>query len=294
MNHFLQYCAVWLLSLFARALPVETAAWVTRRVGDLTYLILAKRRAIAIENVTKAFGDSIPEKRKRRIVRSAFQSASLSLMELFTVEKIKKDAGRRFKIFGNDALEDAFSKNKGVILVISHLGSWEYLSFLPYFTKRPWSVVVKNIKNPYLDKAIDSMRRVMTVNPISKDSSVRAIFQELKAGHGVAILIDQWAGDEGLWIDFFNTGTSTTSIPARLAEKTGCALVPAYCLRKEAGHYEIHLEKPAEWDATRPDWEGHITTRLNEILEEQIRQYPEQWLWGHRRWKDKPDDLRSA
>jgi KDO2-lipid IV(A) lauroyltransferase len=131
------------------------------------------------------------------------------------------------------------------------------------------------------------MRRVMTVVPVGKDNSIRTILQELKRGHGVAILIDQWAGDEGLWIDFFNVGTSTTSIPARLAERTDCALVPAYCLRKEPGYYEIHLEEPIEWDTSRTDWENHITVKLNEALEKQIREHPEQWLWGHRRWKEK-------
>lgn len=287
MNHALQYCAVYLLALLAKALPIEASAWITRRIGDLTYLILKKRRKIAIENVTRAFGNSIPEKRKEQIVRSAFQSAALSLMELFIVEKIKREAEKRFKLFGNEFLEEAFSKNKGVVLVISHLGSWEYLSFLPYFTKRSWSVVVKSIKNPFIDKVIDTMRRVMTVVPVEKESSVRAILQELKKGHGVAILIDQWAGDQGLWIDFFDVGTSTTSIPARLAEKTDCALVPAYCLRKEPGHYEIHIEKPVEWNVAEAHWENNITKGLNEALEKQIRQYPEQWLWGHRRWKEK-------
>jgi len=185
-------------------------------------------------------------------------------------------------------------KHNGVVLVISHLGSWEYLSFLPYFTKRSWSVVVKDIKNPYIDKAIDAMRRVMTVIPIPKNSSIRTVLKELKSDHGVAILIDQWAGDEGLWIDFFDTETSTTSIPARLAEKTGCALVPAYCLRSSSGYYEIHIEKPIEADMNQPDWENLVTKKLNESLEKQILAYPEQWLWGHRRWKDKPDTMRAV
>jgi KDO2-lipid IV(A) lauroyltransferase len=255
---------------------------------------LGKRRKIALENIATALGASLPERRKKEIARSAFQSAALSMMELFTVEKIKKEAATRFKLFGNEFLEEAFSKEHGVVLVISHLGSWEYLSFLPYFTKRPWSVVVKNIKNPYLNKAIDAMRRVMTVNPISKDSSVRTIFQELKAGHGVAILVDQWAGNEGLWVDFFDTKTSTTSIPARLSEKTGCSLVSAYCLRKAPGHYEIYIEKPIPHDMEQPGWENTVTKDLNQVLERQILAHPEQWLWGHRRWKNKPDNLRTA
>ena len=137
------------------------------------------------------------------------------------------------------------------------------------------------------------MRRVMTVKPISKDSSVKAILQELKAGHGVAILVDQWAGKEGRWIDFFDAKTSTTSIPARLSEKTGCALVPAYCLRTSPGHYEIHIEKPVVHLMDQPGWENAVTKDLNEVLERQILEHPEQWLWGHRRWKDKPHNLRA-
>jgi KDO2-lipid IV(A) lauroyltransferase len=293
-SYWLQYLAVRFLALLATALPVEVSHKIACGFGTLSYWILGKRRKVALKNIATALGDSLPEQRKKGIARSAFQSAALSMMELFTVEKIKKEAATRFKLFGNEFLEEAFLKEHGVVLVISHLGSWEYLSFLPYFTKRPWSVVVKNIKNPYLDKAIDAMRRVMTVNPISKDSSVRTIFQELKAGHGIAILVDQWAGNDGLWIDFFGIKTSTTSIPARLSEKTGCALVSAYCLRKAPGHYEIHIEKPMLHDTTQPGWENKVTKDLNQVLERQILAHPEQWLWGHRRWKNQPAHLRTA
>jgi Kdo2-lipid IVA lauroyltransferase/acyltransferase len=293
-NYWLQYLVVRFLALLSTLLPVEVSHRVACGFGTLTYWILSKRRRIALENIASALGNSLPDARKKEIARSAFQSAALSMMELFTVEKIKKEATTRFKLIGNEFLEEAFLKDQGVVLVISHLGSWEYLSFLPYFTKRPWSVVVKNIKNPYLDKAIESMRRVMTVNPISKDNSVRPIFQELKAGHGVAILVDQWAGNDGIWIDFFDTKTSTTSIPARLSEKTGCALISAYCLRTSPGHYEIHIEKPILHNLDQPGWEGIITKDLNETLERQILGHPEQWLWGHRRWKNKPAQIRAT
>jgi len=293
-NYWLQYLVVRFLALLTMALPVEVSHRIACGFGTLTYWILGTRRKIALENITTAFGDSLPTRRKKEIARSAFQSAALSMMELFTVEKIKKEASTRFELFGNEFLEEAFLKEQGVVLVISHLGSWEYLSFLPYFTNRPWSVVVKDIKNPYLDRAIDSMRRIMTVNPISKDSSVKAVLQELKDGHGVAILVDQWAGKEGRWIDFFDVKTSTTSIPARLSEKTGCALVSAYCLRKSPGHYEIHIEKPIVHDMGQPNWENTVTKDLNEVLEHQILEHPEQWLWGHRRWKDRPHNLRMV
>jgi len=293
-SHHFQFGIVRLLAALATALPTVWAHHLCCWFGDLSFLVLAKRRKIALENITRAFHDSIPEERKREIARAAFRSAALSMMELFTVEKTFKEAAARFKLFGNEYLEEAFGRGKGVVLVIAHLGSWEYLSFLPYFTKRRWSVIVKDIKNRVMNNAVNEMRRVMTVHPVSKDNSVRTILKELKHGNGMAILIDQWSGAEGLWTDFFGEKTSTTSIPARLAEKTGCALVPACCLRAKPGHYEIHIEEPIAYDLTDPDWERTITQALNDSLERQILKNPDQWLWGHRRWKDQPGNLRAA
>lgn len=294
MIDLLVYSMVCLISALANLFPIGLSAWIARRVADLSYLLLRDRRKVALENINRAFGNSITDERKKQIARAAFQSAALSMMELFIVKKIAKDAAERFVLLGNDALEEAFKKKKGVVLVIAHIGSWEYLSFLPYRTGRNWSVVVKDIKNPYVNRKIDTLRRVMKVTPIPKDGSIRRVLKALKNGDGVAILIDQWAGDEGLWIDFFGTPTSTTSIPARLAERTGCALIPAFCLRKSPGRYEIHLEKAYEYDPSTYGWEVRITRELNRLLEEQIRRHPEQWLWGHRRWKEKPAAVRAV
>ncbi len=294
MIHFLVFVLISCVSFIANLLPISVAAGIAKGLADISFFLLRDRRKIARENIERAFGKSISEARKDRIARAAFQSAALSFLELFIVRKIARNASERFTLIGNDVVEKAFKEKKGIVLVIAHLGSWEYLSFLPYRTGRNWSVVVKDIKNPFVNRMIDSLRRIMEVEPIPKEGSIRKVLGELRKGNGVAILIDQWAGDEGIWIDFFGEKTSTTSIPARLAEKTGCILIPAFCLRKRVGHYEIRLDKPYEYDSVSKDWEVRITKELNRLLEEQILRYPEQWLWGHRRWKDKPAALRTV
>lgn len=291
--YLLQFYAVCLLSLLAKALPLSVANWIARRIGDISYCILAERQKTALENINRAFKNTLTEARKKEIARASFQNVAVSILELFTIEKIKKDFSNRFEFNNSHYLEDEFKKGRGVVLAISHLGSWEYLSFLSHMTTRRWSVIVKDIKNPYVNGAIDALRRMTNVIPIPKLSSVRTILKELKGGNGVAILIDQWAGDEGLWIDFFGEKTSTTSIPARLAEKTDCSIVSAYCLRKGVGKYEIFVEPPFRRDMQHPDWEVTVTKKLNQVLEEKIRAYPDQWLWGHRRWKPKPDQIRD-
>jgi len=294
MGYFLQY-------LFARALTALLAllpwSWVesfARGCGSLAFLFYGSRRKIALANLDYAFGQSRSPKEKEALARAAFQHMALSLVEFFLMPKSLATAAADFHFTGLEHAEAAFACGKGVILVISHLGSWEYLAMLPYLTGQPWSVVVKTIRNPFLDRHLNAMRRMTTLQPIEKKGSTRAVLQALKGNRGVAILIDQWAGPEGIWQPFFGHETATTSVPARLAKKTGCVLVAAYCLRRANHQFEIQIHSPVPHEQVAQLDETVLTNKLNELLETQIRRYPEQWSWGHRRWKPKPAVSRAV
>jgi len=285
MLYYLEYFLVSGVITLANLLPLQLSYWLARRIGDLSYLIMTKRRKVALENLSKAHGSQLSLNDKKKIAMRSFEHVALSITELFTISRVLKNASERFSFEGTAHLDAAFAKGKGIILVISHVGSWEYLAFLPYLRKYPCSVVVKTLKNYLVDRIMNRFREKTLLHPIPKRDAARKILYEIHKNHLVAILIDQWAGNEGIRTKFFNVETSTTSIPARLAEKTGCALIPAYCLRKEGGRYEIHIEAPLDWDISEPDWEHSVTQKLNQRLERQILANPEQWLWGHRRWK---------
>jgi KDO2-lipid IV(A) lauroyltransferase len=140
------------------------------------------------------------------------------------------------------------------------------------------------MKNPYIYKWVRSLRSSCHLNHIDKRGAVKEVLKELHGNRLVAILIDQWASADGLWVNFFGKPTSTTSIPVRFAKHTGAALVPAYCIRVGADQYEIQVKEEVpiqEGD----DSEIKTTEQLNRILEQQILKYPEQWSWAHRRWK---------
>ena len=293
MSDSLQYNLARIVRGAVIRLPIGMSTWIARRAGDLFYVFWAKRRRIAFSNLNRVFPNSMLQYKKREIVRESFQHIAISFMELFILRKIKKEAASRFVIEGFEHLEKALVKGRGVVLVISHLGAWEYLAFLFYLTKTKVSVVVKEIENTYFDKEITILRRETGATPIIKRNSVRAILSALRQNQVVAILIDQWAGKEGIWVDFFGNPTSTTSIPARLAKKTGCALVPAYCFRKSSGLYQIQVHALIDFRPEHEAWERETTLQLNQLLEEQIHNYPGQWFWGHRRWKARPADLRA-
>ncbi len=288
MGYLLEFYAVQATVTVLRLVPLPVSGWFVKRLADIFFFCSAKRRTITLNNLAIAYGDTLSPEQKRHLARKSLESQALSILELFLVNKIKKASSRRFIITGQQYFDDAVAYGKGVVFVASHLGSWEYIGFPGYLKHYPHSVIVKKIKNPYLDRAIDALRRATESLPIPKDASaLRQTLAELRQNHGVAIIIDQWAGSEGLWVEFCGRATSTTSLPSRLAKKTGCALLPIYCVRQEIGQYEIQL-LPAVPVPDTADWELQTTKRLNDILESQIRKYPEQWSWSHRRWRPKP------
>lgn len=285
MAHRIQYILVCLTAGFLSILPVRLRWRIVSGAARLLCFFMSRRR-IAEDNLRQAFSGSMSEKEIRRTAEEGFVSAALAVADLLTVSGISRNPADFFTIYGREIFENEQNKGKGVILVCAHLGSWELLAFLFKLTGRKVSVIVKDIRNPLINRKVNQARRLMGLNPISKNSSMRAVFRELRAGNTVAILIDQWSGPDGLWLDFFGRKTSTTPLPYRLAVRTGASLVPAFCIREGGGHYQIQVGEPVLLKDT--DNEESVTLRLNRILEEKIRQYPGQWTWGHRRWKARP------
>ncbi|MBI4971691.1 MAG: lysophospholipid acyltransferase family protein [Candidatus Omnitrophica bacterium] len=265
-------------------LPVTVSTWIARSMGGFVFFLLPKRKRVALGNLTIAYGDSLTVPEKEKIAQESVRNFATSLMEFFRMPSMIEEAQKRFEFEGTEILDHVFAKGKGAILVISHLGSWEYLGFLPYLKGYPCSVVVRETRNPYIYKWIQQLRMETNLNPIPKKSAVRGILSELKKNHLVAILIDQWAGREGVIVDLFNKPTRTTSIPVRLAKRTGAALVPGYCLRTAPGKYKIIIRPEISVEGNS-DWEQATTQKLNRSLEKEILAYPQQWIWTHQRWK---------
>ena len=284
--YFFECLAVRSVAAFFNLLPFNVSVWMGERTGEILYGLALKRRKIALHNLDVAFGHSKSQAEKQKIVFDYFRHLGISLVELARLPKLFEKGEARFEIEGFEYMEQGFARGRGVLAAISHLGPWELLSFLPYSRKFSCSVVGRAIRNPYLYQWIQSKRQSVHLNPIDKDQSIRQVVSELRQNHCVAVLIDQWAGNEGLWIPFFRRKTSTTSFPARLALRTGCTLLWLSCVRLGVGRYRIHVRPEIPIDSGSESWEEAATQRLNHFLEEDIAAYPNQWIWPHRRWKE--------
>ena len=268
-------------------LPIGFSTWIMRRVGDLMFLILPKRRKIALNNLEIAFGSSKTPREKKKIALESFRHLMTTFMEFFRLPKFIKIAKQCIRFEGKEHIDISFARGKGAVLAMSHLGTWEYMGFIPYLNDYKATILVRALRNPFIYKHIDRLRNLMELKHLDKDMGPREIFLELKKNHGVAIVIDQWAGNDGIWIDFFSSPTSTTPIPARLVKSTGCSIISGYCVRESPGKYLIHVDPEVSFDRKDEDFVEKTTKELNRILENNIRKFPEQWSWTHRRWKNK-------
>ena len=114
-----------------------------------------------------------------------------------------------------------------------------------------------------------------------KEGFVQAC-QFIRKGGGVGVLVDQHAGDAGLWCPFFRRLASTSTLPATLALRTGAWLVPAAVYTDGVARWRCVIREGMKAQGQTAQT---VTVRINEILEKQIREQPADWFWVHNRWK---------
>jgi Kdo2-lipid IVA lauroyltransferase/acyltransferase len=268
-------------------LPARLGLWLGRRVGDLAWIVLAPRRAVALDNLRLAFRAERGSGELRHIGRRSFQHLGMNLVEACVLMFRPSDVLlRRMEIDGLEHLKDAVGQGRGVLLLTAHLGNWELLAAAHPLTGLPLSVVLRPLDQPQLGRVVERLRRRTGAELISKRRALRDVLDALRRGRMVGILLDQNATRaEGIFVPFFGTLASTSRSLAVLALRTEAPVVPVFIRRLEDGRHLIEVRPllpPPEGDVVA------LTACFNETIEAAIRRAPEQWFWLHRRWKTRP------
>ena len=266
-------------------LPLPLAFAIGQMGGLIAWLVLPQYRKLALRNVRIAFAGELSEKEMRRIVRRHFQHLGANLLcsvkfPRMPIEKILQ----RVQIEHFEHVENCFRKKQPVVMFLSHIGSWEFCTRLfPHFLRgHRSSTIYQRIRNPHIDRHVREARSRFGLEVFERSEGFGKAIELLRSGGGVGILMDQHAGDGGLWTPFFGRLASTTPLPALLARRTQAALMG----------FAVHTDGFARWRAVaEPPIEGtgesiqKLTACGNEILEKQVRRAPEDWFWVHNRWK---------
>jgi Kdo2-lipid IVA lauroyltransferase/acyltransferase len=275
----------------AGRLPLSVALWLGRRLGDLVYVILPRRRHIALANLGRAYPE-LPVPERRRLARRAAQHLGMTIVEIPRLLSAPVEATlARIQLDGVEHLDAAMTAHGRALVLTAHLGNWEVLCAAHRLTRYDLSVVVRPLDTPWLDAVAERLRRRAGVEVIDKRGALRPVLEALRRGRMVGILLDQNAARrEGVFVDFFGHPASTSRSIALLALRTGAPVVPIFAHRRRDGGHRV-VVRPRLAVPTSNDPEVavvELTARCNMEIERAIRETPEQWLWSHDRWRTRP------
>ncbi len=259
------------------------AAWLSRQYLRLLDLAAPKLRRAAYRNLAFA----LPACDPRSATDGVFDSLARVLLAVAKFPRMRPETiGQWIRCEGLEHFEAARRNGRGVLVATGHLGNWELSAFAHAWLTAPMNVVVRPLDNPLLDDFLRRRRELSGNRSISKRDIARPILKALAANEAVGILVDHnSAADSGVFVDFFGVPACADSGFAKLAARSGAAVIPGFALWSEKERKYVLRFYPRIPITGDPLLD---TARVQQAIEEIVRAHPNQWLWIHRRWKTRP------
>ena len=294
LRTFLEYAAAKsVLSALGR-LPAPAAYGIGRGMGKIAYLLARNLRRTGAINLRLAFPEKSDEERAQ-LLRECFESLGREL-GLFSqmASRSREELKQLIEVRGWENHDNAVAVHgQKLVLYTGHLGAWEMTSFGFSMLGHCFTFLVRRIDNPRIEEMVDRVRTKFGNTTIDKLTAARLMFKIMRTGEtSIGLLPDlNTLDDEAIFVDFFGVPAATTFLVAKMALRTQTPIMPVFSpWNAEIGKYLIDVE-PLITVETTGDEDADIrrvTTEITQRVENQIRQYPGQWLWIHKRWKTRP------
>lgn len=282
----LEYLAARLVIGLLAIAPLPAANWLGKACAGLLDRIVPRFRRIALFNLGMVYPGK-PLAERTVIADGVFRSIGRILVAFAKFPSIDAQSVHKWiRYEGYENFEIALARGKGALFATAHLGNWELSAFSHALMSRPMDIIVRPLDNPKLDALVESRRGMSGNRVVTKRDFARSMIRTLRANEAVGILIDQNATlDSGVFVDFFGIQACVATGFAKLAAHTGAAVIPGFALWSEQERGYILKFYPIV-EMTGDEVED--TRAIQKSLQEAIAEYPDQWLWIHRRWKTRP------
>ena len=292
LRQALEFAVAWLFIHVLRALPRRMARAAGVVIAAIAYVSHGRLRRVGRRNLELAFPE-MPTSQRAAVLREEYRHLGWLLAEFCQMSTYTRETASLFiRTEGLDHYLGARDRGKGVFVLTGHLGAWELSSFYHSLAGYPMGMVIRRLDNPLVDSLVNSIRCQHGNRVLHKDDFARGLIGAMRAGETVGILMDtNMTPPQGLFVPFFGIEACTASGLARVALKTGAAVLPGFLLWEERERQYVLRFGPELTLADSGDSEADAasnTALFTAVIEETIRQYPSQWLWMHRRWKTRP------
>ncbi len=288
LEHLLVVCAA---AVVVR-LPERGAAALGTAFGWLAGSLFRIRRGVVQENLARAF----PERSagwRRRVASATYRHFGREAVSLLLFEHMRPAEVRaRCEVEGLELISEPLRRGQGVLLLPGHFGNWEISGVSLTARGIPVDAVTRRQANPLVEVYMTRARRRLGMGVVHQSDAARGVVKGLRDSKVVALVADQNAARNGVFVDFFHFPASTARGPGIFAARTGVPVifVDPRRLRGSKARYRVRFTQvtfePADdlKESVRRLAGAYITS-----LEEVIRESPEQYFWFHKRWKTRPE-----
>ena len=292
------YFFYWFFSI----LPLKFIFMVSNGLISIAFPCLINMQKIATETLNIAFGKEKSEDEIKQILHDCFFNLGRGYIEMFCyvqrphliLTKLSLTPGSR------ENLDRACQENKGVIGVSAHFGNFSlmllFLSRLGY----PIHTIIRPSRDEKIEKSFQSHRARMgfkTILSLPRYTCVRQSLTALRKKEIVAVLMDQSTDEKsGVFVDFFGQKAGTPTGAVIFAMRTGSPILPMFTVRNGVDSHKIIIEPHfyLEIKDTEEETLQYNVQKITNIIEKYIRQYPKEWGWMNRRWKNKPTESKIS
>jgi len=293
MRKALEFAFAWTLLTLYGVLPRRVARAAGTGLGAFAWAVLPRLRLSGLRNLELAYPD-LPVAERERMLRNLYRSLGWQLAEFCQMRRYTRENTRGLARYeGLENYLTARDRGTGVLIVTAHLGAWELSSFWHSLMGYPMTMVIRRLDNPRVDQLVNDIRCLHGNKVVHKDDFARGLLSAMRRGETVGILMDtNMTPPQGVFVPFFGVEACTASGLARVALRTGAAVLPGFMVwepseEKYVLRFGAEIALVQTGDDDRDVLEN--TARFTAAIEEMVRRYPEQWLWVHRRWKTRPE-----
>ena len=287
MEHF-YYLSLKIFGFFVRLLPVHAALALGRLIGVVVYYFDIRHKQLASANLKVAFSRSKSQNEIKRITKKFFQNYGQNLIEFFRLPLMNREKfDQLIPMEGREHITAALKKNKGVILLAMHFGSWELASLSCAMMEHPYKVIVNPQKrHSKLDELLNSYRACSGNIVLSRGFGTREMVKSLQNNEIIGLVVDQ-GGRDGVLVPFFDRQASMSVGAIRLGLKFDVPICFSIIIREKGHYHRLVIHPPLELVNTG-DTEQDILANLKKIvaiMEGYIKQYPAEYMWFYKIWK---------
>ena len=243
-----------------------------------------KSKKIIISNLDRIRpGMNIIEKDK--IINKMWSNYGKTFVEYVYLNFFKKKSNH-INIKNKEIIFQILKENKPVIFISGHFANYELMSMELTKAEVKLATIYRPLNNMFLNPFMEYLRKNFVCNNQIKKglNGVKESLEFMKKGFSIALMVDQRVG-EGPRVNFFNGGAHTTTLPAQLASRFNCDIIPVYISRKQDDKFEMEILDPIQIQDSEKKNKLLITKKINTVIEKLILRDPSQWILTHNRWK---------